>query len=188
MTPAALIPLHTQTLINEFVIGRRRALGICRTHTGPLNELSAHTVASLSALGHSPEAPGGPPREVSDSPGVPIVPAAGTHDFNRTVTSTAAPVSLMKSKEHRICSTLLPGWKGDVFLYTLQQALNPGGAPSGPRLAPLSRVLPLSFADSQQEMRASGGHWRGRREAESQGGARAHPGADVEVKESNDNI
>lgn len=55
MTTATLIPLHTQTFINELLLEEREPL-VSVKHTWVLlmSSLSAHTVASLSALGHSP--------------------------------------------------------------------------------------------------------------------------------------
>ena len=55
MTTATLIPLHTQTFINELLLEEREPL-VSVKHTWVLlmSSLSAHTVVSLSALGHSP--------------------------------------------------------------------------------------------------------------------------------------
>lgn len=54
MTTATLIPLHTQTFINELLLEEREPL-VSVKHTWALlmSSLSAHTVVSLSALGHS---------------------------------------------------------------------------------------------------------------------------------------
>lgn len=55
MTTAALIPLHTQTFINELLLEEREPL-VSVKHTWVLlmSALSTHTVVSLSALGHGP--------------------------------------------------------------------------------------------------------------------------------------
>jgi len=53
MTTATLIPLHTQTIINELLLEEKEPL-VSVKHTWVLlmSFLSAQTVVSLSALGH----------------------------------------------------------------------------------------------------------------------------------------
>lgn len=55
MTTATLIPLHTQTFINELLLEEREPLvSVKHTQVLLMSSLSTHTVVSLSALGHSP--------------------------------------------------------------------------------------------------------------------------------------
>lgn len=54
MTTAALIPLHTQTFINELLLEEREPLvSVKHTRVLLMSSLSAHTVVSLSAPGHA---------------------------------------------------------------------------------------------------------------------------------------
>lgn len=103
MTTATLIPLHTQTFINELLLEEREPL-VSVKHTWVLlmSSLSTHTVVSLSALGHSP-APRFKltPHSPKHGGGAPLCQClwwkcsySWSHYLNHSLVSTEAPMFL----------------------------------------------------------------------------------------------